>query len=319
LKNHLTDSPYIDDLDHIVRCFDRTTKLRFRDADEHQYIKFGSTRDNDERHNIRFGQLKLMGGDVAMFFQPSISCIVKAVLEQMTNAHKTILHVVLVGGFAASDWLFNEVHQALASLELNVVRPESHVNKAVSDGAILFYLDHFVRTRVSKVTYGSFCTIPYDPNNSDHKKRANNVYICDFAGKKRINGFFDIILPKNTQVSETKEFRSSYSRNLGLDEFMPSGSFSESVWCYRGNVATPSWRDIDTNNYTELCTIKVDLSQMSRHFVPKTKGNGKFYKLHFDIVLLFGQTELKAQIAWKKNGIEKRSAAKIVYDLDNNK
>ena len=30
-------------------------------AEEHAYVKFGSTRDNDESCNIRFGQLKLMG------------------------------------------------------------------------------------------------------------------------------------------------------------------------------------------------------------------------------------------------------------------
>jgi hypothetical protein len=36
-------------------------------------------------------------------------------------------HVVLVGGFAASDWLFNKVHEALTPLGLNILRPESHV------------------------------------------------------------------------------------------------------------------------------------------------------------------------------------------------
>ncbi len=57
----LADSPFHEDLDHIVRCFDKTTKLRFRDSHNFQYIKFGSTRDTDEKFNIRFGQLKLKG------------------------------------------------------------------------------------------------------------------------------------------------------------------------------------------------------------------------------------------------------------------
>jgi hypothetical protein len=113
----LDDSPYLDDLEHIVRCFDKTTKLRFRDAKEPQYVKFGSTRDNDESYNIRFGQLKLMGcvlsiwldselivvrSDVAQFFQPSVDCIVKAVLEQKNNAHRRIsvsLRIILQKSF----------------------------------------------------------------------------------------------------------------------------------------------------------------------------------------------------------------------------
>jgi hypothetical protein len=57
----LAESDFLDDLGHIVRCFDKTTKLRFRSADEPQFVKFGSTRDNDEDCNIRYGQLKMAG------------------------------------------------------------------------------------------------------------------------------------------------------------------------------------------------------------------------------------------------------------------
>jgi hypothetical protein len=57
----LEESDYLDDLDHIVRCFDRTTKIRFSDDSQAQYIKFGSTRDNDANCGIRFGQLKVAG------------------------------------------------------------------------------------------------------------------------------------------------------------------------------------------------------------------------------------------------------------------
>lgn len=57
----LAESDFLEDLGHIVRCFDKTTKLRFRSADEPQFVKFGSTRDNDEDCNIRYGQLKMTG------------------------------------------------------------------------------------------------------------------------------------------------------------------------------------------------------------------------------------------------------------------
>ena len=68
-------------------------------------------------------------------------------------------------------------------------------NKAVSDGAISFYLDHFVRTRVSKVTYGVFVSTGYDPSVPDHRSRSHNVYTCN-SGVERIGDFFDIVLPK---------------------------------------------------------------------------------------------------------------------------
>ncbi|KDR69814.1 hypothetical protein GALMADRAFT_255630 [Galerina marginata CBS 339.88] len=312
LEAFLEDSTFVDDLDHIIRCFDKTTKPRFRKADEPQYIKFGSTRDNDPQCNIRFGQLKLAGSDVAEFFEPSVKCIVAAVLDQRKTSHNKISHVVLVGGFAASDWLFNSVFTPLEKLGLNVLRPENHVNKAVSDGAISFYLDHFVRSRVSKVTYGSFCATQYDSTDPEHVARSADILTFN-SGTVMVNHYFASILPKNTQVSETKEFRYSFHR-----ESRDRASFNavaSPVWCYRGSIAEPKWKDIDTTNYTQLCDIVTDLSHLP--LSPMTNPQGEtYYRLYYEIVLLFGLTEMKAQCAWKENGVEKKGPAKIVYDAD---
>ena len=88
--DYLQGSTFLADLDNIVECFDKSTKLRFQNSDEPQFIKFGGVRDNDPNCNIRFGQLKLLGSDVAKFFEPSVECIVKAVLHQCKVAHKPI-------------------------------------------------------------------------------------------------------------------------------------------------------------------------------------------------------------------------------------
>ena len=61
LPRSLKHSSYLDNLEDIVRCFDKTTKHRFRNPEEPEYVKFGSTKDNDKSCNIRMGQLKLMG------------------------------------------------------------------------------------------------------------------------------------------------------------------------------------------------------------------------------------------------------------------
>ena len=120
-------------------------------------------------------------------------------------------HVVLAGGFAASDWLFNKVHEKLLPHGLNTIRPENYVfvrvpwswyrinfpfrNKAVSDGALSFYHDHFVRTHVSKITYGNFCHIPFDPAVPDHQSRLHKTF-TSISGLRRIKDSFEVILPK---------------------------------------------------------------------------------------------------------------------------
>ncbi|KDR69808.1 hypothetical protein GALMADRAFT_255622 [Galerina marginata CBS 339.88] len=314
LTSFLEDSSFSEDVDHIVHCFDMATKPRFKNADEPQYVKFGSTRDNDPTHNIRFGQLKLAGSDVAQFFTPSVNSIIKAVLELQNIFHDKISQVIMVGGFSASDWLFDNVSRALtkAQLGLSVVRPEEHVNKAVSDGAVSFFLDHFVRARVSKAAYGQICGILYDPCDAEHVKRKASI-IISASGRSHVNHYFQVILPKNTQVAEAQEFRRPFNfERFDRADFKTS---YPTISCYRGSTKQPQWRDIEPDKYTTVCKVKVDLSPLPS--VSLVNESGKpYYRVDYDVIVFFGLTEMKAQVAWKENGVEKRSPATIIYDAD---
>jgi len=68
-------------------------------------------------------------------------------------------------------------------------------NKAVSDGAISFYLDNYVRSRIAKVTYGLKVKRTYDVSNPEHIKRGSKVY-TDVDGSLRLTDGFDPILSK---------------------------------------------------------------------------------------------------------------------------
>ena len=75
--------------------------------------------------------------------------------------------------------------------------------------------------------------------------------------------------------------------------------------------------------------MTADTSKLQR---PKIRNpRGSHYEVSFEVVLLFGLTELKAQLLWKEGGIEKRwvqlhppvqlcllkrrrGPAKIIYD-----
>ena len=119
-------------------------------------------------------------------------------------------------------------------------------------------------------------------------------------------------------MSEAKEFRKPYFRESENRNEFKDASFS--IWCYRGAVAEPRWKDVDTgsfsspllpffpadvvmdtDNYTKICTIEVDLSHIT--LTPRYKGKGErgqYFRLDYDLVLLFGLTELKAQVAWRE-------------------
>ncbi|PPQ91837.1 LOW QUALITY PROTEIN: hypothetical protein CVT25_000291 [Psilocybe cyanescens] len=90
-RTFLKDSKYINDLDHIIQCFDKTTKQHFRSAEKPQYVKFGSTGDN----NAHIIYALLASCDVAEFFEPSVKCVVSAVLDQHSSSHRKISHIVM--------------------------------------------------------------------------------------------------------------------------------------------------------------------------------------------------------------------------------
>ncbi|KAF9523665.1 hypothetical protein CPB83DRAFT_657624 [Crepidotus variabilis] len=313
IQKKLSDSPFIDDLDHITSCFDKTTKTRFRKAEDPQYIKFGSARDNDPDVHVRFGQMRLAGNEVAEFFEPSVNCVMEAVLEQIIRDNSNIKHMVLVGGFGSSDWLYQQVKDKLAGKELTITRPESSLNKAVSNGAISFHLDHYVRTRVAKVTYGCRIHLPYDPKDPEHIKRSKHRF-TDPDGSLRINGCFRTVLKKDTQVTEEQDFKYSLYRHAHDAKNEALNRAKVRVACYRGDLENPEWVDQDANNFTTLFTLSTNSED-----VPRTKkytwAGKSFYMVKYDLVIKFGLTELQAYLEWSDKGVEKRSAATIIYDV----
>ena len=88
------------------------------------------------------------------------------------------------------------------------------------------------------------------------------------------------------------------------------------VLCYRGKDANPQWLDVDPGIfrtittdplrliklsylelYIPLCTIAADTSRVLKK--PK-RGQSRevYYAQEFDVVLICGYTQLKAQIRW---------------------
>ncbi|KAJ6473427.1 hypothetical protein C8R47DRAFT_1145478 [Mycena vitilis] len=313
LKAHLANSKFAEDVDAITAAFDASAKLTFR-GDELS-VQFGRRTDNDTRLNIRYGQLKIPGHVAKNFFEPSISAVAQAVMDQCISACDVtgISAVFLVGGFAASDWLFSELKSRLNQLmkplkmSVDLTRPDAHLNKAVADGAVSFYIDHHVSVRVARFTYGVQISEPYDQKKTEHITRYKSSFLGS-DGQFLIPYKFDPILRKDIQVCEKTEFRSAYERqsnNRGdLDHF------STALWTYRG-LGDPRWMDIDPEHYRLACKIEADTSRLPKY--PRQAGKRTYFEFTFEVVLSFGLTELKAEIAWMESGIERRGPAQIVY------
>ena len=92
------------------------------------------------------------------------------------------------------------------------------------------------------------------------------------------------------------------------------------IYCYRGIVADMSFMDTNPGEiskksiiillisilnlelYTKLCTIEVDLSHLRNTSDVHTVGKSSevHYVVDFDLVMLFGGTEIEVQLCWKE-------------------
>ncbi|KAJ7628222.1 hypothetical protein DFH06DRAFT_1480624 [Mycena polygramma] len=293
ITEHLADSKFADDVDYIGDAFDTSAKLTF--TGDEVSINFGTIRDNYPDLNIRYGQLKISGANVKQFFEPSISAVARAIEEQCISA----------SAVASVSAVFLSLN-----LGVNLTRPDAHLNKAVADGAVSFYIDHHVSVRVARFTYGLQVIQVYDQGNSEHTARFEKVFKCA-TGQVIVPGTFNPILKKGMQVCETTEFRSLYTRTASQPQFLQH--FSADLWIYNGHADNPQWMDIDPESYRVACKIEADISRGPKSLWSVGPGMPPYYEFKFHVVLSFGLTELKARIAWMEDGVEKRGPAKIVY------
>ncbi|KAG1844158.1 hypothetical protein DFJ58DRAFT_29856 [Suillus subalutaceus] len=304
LQEKLSGSRYgaPDMIQQITDIFDSTTKLRFRNPEDPVYIKFGTIRDKDLQHGIRCGQLKLSGQDVAKLFEPSISSIIEAFETQRRAAGTPITFVFFVGGFAASDWMFAKLQAYFQSLDIGFSRPDNHLNKAIADGAVSYFIDHLVSSRVSRFTYGTECSVPFDPFDVEHHARQKEIY-RNVSGILALPRAFASILTKGTQVSEQQEF----SKTFAIRRYSQAAcnQVEVDIMSYRGLLPKPDWMDIERSLFSTLCTVRADTSKIAEKLTPKCAAEGStYYAMEIKVILLFGLTELKAVIRCEDRGEE---------------
>ncbi|KAM6497434.1 hypothetical protein JOM56_007907 [Amanita muscaria] len=319
LQQILQNSKYgsNDEIEAIASSFDRVTKCAFNGPNLPFYVRFRGLNYNDPKFDIRSGSIKIVGSQIANFFEPAIQDIIRLIDGQRSRSTVIIKTVLLVGGFAKSNYLFSQLSSHFNTRGVSITRADTtHLNKAVADGAVSYYLDHYVSVRVSRYSYGIEIILPFDPMDPEHARHENTKFMYP-NGKYYIPGTFSTILKKGTAVSEETEFRRPYQPLFTPEDFSQWAESITSLQCYRGEAENPpEWIDTEPNSFHDACVIKADVANvkkcMSLEYNSLTKK--RYYKFDYEVVILFGLTELKAYVAWKENGIEKRSKAVIVYD-----
>ncbi|KAM6499518.1 hypothetical protein JOM56_005026 [Amanita muscaria] len=148
LKSKLRNSKYGSEheiVEAMASAFDKVTKCTFKTPNTPSFVKFGGWRYHDPEFDIQCGSIRIIGTQMARFFEPALQEIIQVIECQRSNSTSiSIKTVLLVGGFARSDYLFSQL-KSHCPRGVSITRADiTHTNKAVADGAISYYLDHCV-------------------------------------------------------------------------------------------------------------------------------------------------------------------------------
>ena len=118
----------------------------------------------------------------------------------------------LIGGFGASDWFWSQLQSYFKSQGIELSRPSRvyvrvlpgyrkrvllmrYSHKAVPDGALSFLVDHLVKSRVARATYGARYATVVDEDDPEHLSR-REAWRKNAAGELVIPLAFEGILHK---------------------------------------------------------------------------------------------------------------------------
>ncbi|KJA23735.1 hypothetical protein HYPSUDRAFT_1079859 [Hypholoma sublateritium FD-334 SS-4] len=140
--------------------------------------------------------------------------------------------VFLVGGYAASPWLFGQLQERLVLYNINVSRPNTQTLLPT------FHCHHHVLPRMSKFMYGVEFLREFDPNDVEHLVRKEKLCELPF-GPKLLPDAFDCILARSVKVKESTVFTRKYCTELFNLSML--SVFEVQIWCYRGGNVVPKW------------------------------------------------------------------------------
>lgn len=307
LRDRFEEHIVQDNVHNICKVFDETIKLNFRNDMDNYWIPLSA---NDG--------LEFSGAEIASLFEPAISSVVEAIKRQRHGRTLKIKTAFLLGGFAANPWLFEKLASRLRMMHIRLIRPDVHFNRAVPEGSISVYLGNHVRSRIARFTYGVKCNRELEYNLFEHERRMGRATVNP-SGIPVLPDGYQIILRKGTKIAEGREF----SRTFVQESTDPAklNSVSCSITCYKGSAADPQWVDKELDQFEHLCTIQADTSRVPKLpqriksvYTQDVDSDSRYFQQRFRVVLLFGMTELKAQIRWYENGDEQRSPAHVVFE-----
>lgn len=293
-----------------VKDFENNAKRNFADPTKEQKIEVAGPRIVNSSLRIRRGRMSLPGAVVKSFFDICVEEIKKSIGQQIEGVD--VSHILLVGGFGDSPFLRQQLKDQYEPQGCQITLTNESSSKAVADGALIWNTISSVTGRAPRFSFGARTTERYDPSCSEHQGRESWI---GAAGHKLVSGHWSRVVEKSIVLDVEAVTRKNYHRDYSSPT--PNLEFFEtSLFSYAGD-GNPRWVT-DKNGgfrtgFQKACTITADLSNLSGALERRIGvQERKYWRVHFDICIRFGGTELEAYLEWVEEGITRTGKVTII-------
>ncbi|KAG8798522.1 hypothetical protein FRC17_007403 [Serendipita sp. 399] len=320
LKDRLRGSKFDDDdtIQSIISAFELKTKRLFNGSGDSNET-FGGRQDNDKSLGITKGRIVLSQDEVASSFNDSIQAITYSITTLLSG--HGIKYVILVGGFGESPFLKEKLSTIVRGKGATIISAEQPTKKAAAEGAMIWYIQKFVKARAVRATFGGVTNMQYDPD--IYSSRSHLVYE-DREGEKLVPDVFQTWVEKGTVVDDSFSIIRKYCGVYPpLWKWVIAAMLTftaKDIYAWEGQEEPPVWGKNEDGslpvNMRHIGTLKADLSGLKNALTEQTGPTGKtFYRIDYQVAINLGGTQLQAKLQWMEDSVLREGPVEFIPDV----
>ncbi|KAM3422911.1 hypothetical protein BST61_g394 [Cercospora zeina] len=273
-----------------IMDFENRIKADFRNNGQKWAVDVGIEAEFPEA-GIEEGYMTFTNEEILQCFEPVVNRILELVRNQIVAIqaqNRALQNVLVVGGFGASEYLFQQIKLHVPpQFQNKVVRPMDSVAAIVKGAVTAGITERVITSRVARRHYLMATLQPFKEGHHPEQYRVPSL-----DGKDRCKYTRQIFVQKGQRVKIGEPVKVSFFRQVAPGATL---MYEDVLYACDEDVCPEYTKD---PRIKEVVTLTSDLSRknLEKDFERMDTPQGTFYRVYFDIYLTLDGSEFSAEL-----------------------
>ncbi|KAI9887496.1 MAG: hypothetical protein M1823_000675 [Watsoniomyces obsoletus] len=273
-----------------IMDFENRIKADFRNNGQKWAVDVGIEAEFPDA-GIEEGYMTFTNEEILQCFEPVVNRILELVRNQIIAIqaqNRTLQNVLVVGGFGASEYLFQQIKLHVPpQFQAKVVRPMDSVAAIVKGAVTAGITERVITSRVARRHYLMATLQPFKEGHHPEQYRVPSL-----DGKDRCKYTRQIFVQKGQRVKIGEPVKVSFFRQVAPGATL---MYEDILYACDEDVCPEYTKD---PRIKEVVTLTSDLSRknLEKDFERMDTPQGTFYRVYFDIYLTLDGSEFNAEL-----------------------